>query len=148
MIEAILPGPLALIIECKTDNKARTLSSIKQVIKECHGTIATTKYLFTRKGKITFGKLTAPEGEFNLDDLKQMEPRATNLESLNDGRLIIYTEPADTSSVASHLGGIFSLAIESKEIIWAPNPDSVTYLQDSDSLNNFLSKSNSQRRLL
>lgn len=53
--EAYAPGGIALLIECLTDNKNRTLGEIKAILNKNGGTLATTgsvAYLFKKIGQI------------------------------------------------------------------------------------------------
>jgi transcriptional/translational regulatory protein YebC/TACO1 len=43
-----------MVIDCQTDNKARTLQDLRIVIKD-HGCTATpTSYMFSRRGRVVF----------------------------------------------------------------------------------------------
>ena len=87
--EAYAPGGTALIIECLTDNKNRTLPNIRTIIEKRGGKMAesgSVKFLFTQKG-IVMGK-----GELSDDiELALMDANAENIES-NDGVVTVTTD--------------------------------------------------------
>ncbi|TKA71829.1 hypothetical protein B0A49_06172, partial [Cryomyces minteri] len=51
-IEAILPPSVAVVIDCETDNKLRTLADVRLLIKHYEGNVTPTNYLFAKKGRI------------------------------------------------------------------------------------------------
>ena len=65
MYEAYLPGGIAVIIECVTDNKKRTSPIVKTAINKLNGNIATSgavSRLFHRKGLFHY------ENDLNLNE--------------------------------------------------------------------------------
>lgn len=78
--EAYGPGGVALIIECVTDNKTRTVSEIRHILDRNHGKLASSgavAYQFHRKGVVTIPRQAASEDDLmaiildaNADDMK------------------------------------------------------------------------------
>ena len=120
-VEVLLPPAIAAIIECQTDSKARTLQDLREVFKDYGATMTPTNYLFERKGRITF------EASQDLDEdafLEQaIEAGALDVERGEDGLVIVYTKPADLTSVAAAMEPALGLKVESSEFIWDPKED-------------------------
>lgn len=56
-VEAYGPGGAALIVECRTDSRERTIAQLRQVVREHGGYIAAhgaVSYLFNEVGRLTF----------------------------------------------------------------------------------------------
>jgi YebC/PmpR family DNA-binding regulatory protein len=53
------PGGVAVLVDCLTDNKNRTVSEVRHAFTKCGGNLGTdgsVAYLFTKKGEILFDK--------------------------------------------------------------------------------------------
>ena len=62
-VEAYGPGGGALIVECRTDNRERTIERLRQVVREHGGYIAArgaVSYLFNEVGRLRFPPGTDP----------------------------------------------------------------------------------------
>lgn len=132
-IEALLPCSVAVVIECMTDQKARTLQDIRFLIKHHGGTVTPTSYLFEKKGRIVFEKV---EG-LNVDDyLEQaIDAGAIDVDTDDQGRLRVFTEHADTKAVGDKLSAAAGLKIETTDIIWDPKKDTIVQLQSGEDAN-------------
>jgi YebC/PmpR family DNA-binding regulatory protein len=90
--EAYAPGGAALIVECLTDNKNRTLPNLRSIIEKRGGKMAesgSVMFMFTQKGVVM------AEGELNDDlELALMDANVEDIES-DDG---IITVTGDISS--------------------------------------------------
>jgi len=90
--EAYAPGGAALIVECLTDNKNRTLPNLRSIIEKRGGKMAesgSVMFMFTQKGVVM------AEGELNDDlELALMDSNVEDIES-DDG---IITVTGDISS--------------------------------------------------
>ena len=56
-VEAYGPGGVALIVECRTDNRERTVAQLRQIVREHGGYIAArgaVSYLFNEVGRLKF----------------------------------------------------------------------------------------------
>lgn len=131
-IEAMLPGSVAAVIECQTDQKARVLQDLRYIIKDYGGTVTPTTYLFEKKGKIVFEK---NEG-VNPDDYleKAIEAGATDVDTDEEGRLVLYTEPTETKAVGETFTKETGLKIESSDIMWDPNKDTMVKLEKEEDI--------------
>ncbi|PIR53652.1 YebC/PmpR family DNA-binding transcriptional regulator [Candidatus Peregrinibacteria bacterium CG10_big_fil_rev_8_21_14_0_10_42_8] len=87
--EAYAPGGTALIIECLTDNKNRTLPNVRTIIEKRGGKMAesgSVKFLFTQKGVVM------AKGELNDEiELALMDADAEDIE-VNDGVVTVTTD--------------------------------------------------------
>ncbi|KAK0936485.1 hypothetical protein LTR29_011963 [Friedmanniomyces endolithicus] len=109
-IEGILPGNVAVIVECETDNKLRTLAD--------------------KKGRIVF---EAREGVGVEEALEPaLEAGAVDVEDDGDGRVVIFTEPGDTRAVGDALHKTLGLQIAASEILWEANEDTSIGVPDGN----------------
>ncbi|RDW83877.1 post-initiation translation factor DPC29 [Aspergillus mulundensis] len=131
-IEAILPHSVAAVIECLTESKGRLLQDLRHVIKEAGGTATPTAYLFEKKGRIAFEKKDGVNADNCLD--QAIEAGATDITADEGGRIIVFTEPTETKSVAENLSKLVGLTVEELEIIWSPNQDTLVQLKDEEQL--------------
>ena len=103
--EAYAPGGTALIIECLTDNKNRTLPNVRTIIEKRGGKMAesgSVMFLFTQKGVIQ------TQGTMNDDlELALIDAGAEDIEVNDDGISITtdvntWTTARDTLKTAGH----------------------------------------------
>ena len=138
-IEAMLPSSVAAIIECQTDNNLRTRADIRLILKEFGGTVSPTKHLFERQGKITLEKA---EGFAEEDILDQaIEAGAWDVGFNDDGqRMVVYTDPQRTSSVAEALAKADGIRYESSDIVWSPNKETLVQNAPTEMLADFVGR--------
>lgn len=85
------PGGVALLIECLTDNRNRTVSDVRSTITKRGGNLGesgSVAYMFTTKGTITLAKPEDPESA----QLDAVEAGAEDVEIAGDGLVEIETE--------------------------------------------------------
>ncbi|KAL8715620.1 MAG: hypothetical protein Q9225_006381 [Loekoesia sp. 1 TL-2023] len=129
-LEAMLPPSVSAIIECQTDNKNRTLSDLRLLVKNIGGTVTPTSHLFEKRGFIIFDSNEELEEEKIME--KILEAGALDMEIEEDQRsLSIYTEPSQTSSIAKSLTASLGLRMRSSDIIWAVRPESRVEMDES-----------------
>ncbi|PGH17257.1 hypothetical protein AJ80_04899 [Polytolypa hystricis UAMH7299] len=137
-IEAMLPPSVAILVECLSDQKARTLQDLRIIIKDAGGTVTPTAYLFEKKGKVTF----QPKDDLNVDDYLEpaIDAGAVDVDADDEGRLIVYTEPTETTVVGDKLVESTGLKIESSDIMWDPNKDTMVQItsENEDSIEEIL----------
>ncbi|KAI9741972.1 MAG: hypothetical protein M1834_000361 [Cirrosporium novae-zelandiae] len=136
-IEAVLPSSVAAVIECQTDSKARTLQDLRLIIREHGGSVMPTSYLFERKGKVVFEKSEDVGLETVFD--QAIEAGATDVDEDEEGRIVVYTEPCQTTEAADALVSSAGLTIQSADIIWDANEDTRVEL-DSEASEKALDK--------
>ena len=120
-VEGILPQNVAMIIDCETDNKSRTLMNVRLVMKEQGGSLTPTTYLFTKKGKIVFQK----HEDVGVDAVfeQALEVGALDVTEDADQQAVVFTEPTETKSVGKSMSKTLGLNIVESEIIWDANED-------------------------
>lgn len=121
VLEAVLPPSVATIIECQTDHKLRALAELRLIIKESGGTVSTVGYMFEKKGRI----ILRQKESMGVDEVLEPALDAGVLDVVEDeeGRIILYTEPAQTKTTAEKLAKELDMEIEESEIIYDPNED-------------------------
>lgn len=142
-VEGILPNNVAVIVECETDNKLRTLAEVRLIMKEHGGSTTPTSYLFAKKGKII---LENKEG-LNSDEALEaaLEAGAIDVAEDEDGRVVIWTEPAETRAVGDAISTALDVQIATSEIIWDPNEETKVGVSSEDAaeeLASFVDKMN------
>lgn len=121
-LEVIVPPTVAMIVETETDNKARTMMDLRYLVKGYGGTVTPTTYLFQKKGRVAF---QADERKIGVDDVLDdaIEAGAEDVETDEDGSIIVWTEPNKTTAAAEALHRSHGLKVESADIIWDANED-------------------------
>ncbi|MGR5501663.1 YebC/PmpR family DNA-binding transcriptional regulator [Vibrio sp. DNB22_10_4] len=96
------PGGTAVMVECMTDNRNRTVSGVRHAFSKAGGNLGTdgsVNYLFDKKGVISY----AP----GLDEDEVMEVAleggADDIETGEDGAIDVYTDPTEFGSVKDAL---------------------------------------------
>ncbi|KAI7694229.1 hypothetical protein KC322_g10452, partial [Hortaea werneckii] len=138
-VEGILPNNVAVIVECETDSKLRTLQEIRSVIKVSGGNSTPTSFLFTKKGRVVFDAKEGVGAEEALD--AALEAGVMDVEEEEDGRLVVFTEPAEVKAAGDSIAKQLGLHIATSEIIWEPNEETKVGLQDESAareLNTFV----------
>ena len=155
-VEAIVPlgqNQVAVIVECQTDSKARTLSEVRMAVKDEGGSVSAVGHLFEKKGRIvlSIGGLGSGIEEGEVFDMC-VEAGATDVRfhSVDPGEMgerlaaEVFTEPNETSAVAKQVGEVGSqrrLSVEKVEVIWDPKEESQVDVGDaSGDLDEFTDK--------
>lgn len=130
-LEVIMPPTVAMIIETETDNRARTLSDLRYLVKSHGGSVTPTSYLFQKKGRVAFEK---DERNLGVDDVldEAIEAGAEDVETDEDGSIVLWTEPNMTTSAAEAMQKSFGLKVESSDIIWDANEDTKVALDHKE----------------
>ena len=95
------PAGTAVMVECMTDNRNRTVSEVRHAFSKCGGNLGTdgsVSYLFSKKGVLTFENV-------NEDALMDaaLEAGAEDVISNEDGSIEVYTTPNDFGTVLDAL---------------------------------------------
>lgn len=108
--EAFGPGGIAIIIECITDNKNRTLAQVKHVLQKYNGKLAesgSVKWLFEKKGIITLqisNEETSPNKDKASIELIAIESGAEDIDyDQKENILDIYTKTEELETVKENL---------------------------------------------
>jgi YebC/PmpR family DNA-binding regulatory protein len=88
------PGGVALLIECSTDNRNRTVSEVRHALSKHGGNLGTegsVSYLFNRAGSVQFA---AGSDEEQIMDVA-VSSGADDIDTLDDGSIMVST-PVDS----------------------------------------------------
>ncbi len=94
LYEGYGPGGVAILIECSTDNRNRTVSEVRHALSKYGGNLGTegsVTYLFDRVGSIQFA---ADKDEEKIMDLV-IEAGAEDIDVMDDGTIMV-TTPVDS----------------------------------------------------
>lgn len=96
------PGGTAVMVECLTDNRNRTVSGVRHAFSKAGGNLGTdgsVSYLFDKKGVISY----APG--LDEDDVMEvaLENGADDIETADDGAIDVFTAPSDFGVVKDAL---------------------------------------------
>lgn len=96
------PAGTAVMVECMTDNRNRTVSGVRNAFSKSGGNLGTdgsVNYLFDKKGVISYAA--------GIDEDVMMEAAlesgAEDIETNDDGSIDVYTTPSDFGSVKDAL---------------------------------------------
>ncbi|RFU32205.1 hypothetical protein B7463_g4128, partial [Scytalidium lignicola] len=132
-LEVIMPSQVAMVIDIETDNRARSLMELRYLVKSHGGTVSPTSYLFTKKGRVSFEK---DERNLGVDEVldEAIEAGAEDVETDEDGNVVVWTEPQATTSAAQALMKSLDLKVQSSEIIWDANEDTKVKLDSTEAV--------------
>jgi len=135
-LEFMLPPSIAAVAEFHTDSKARTMQDVRDILKHFGGTLTPTTYMFDRKAKIVFEKPQGVDEEEILDkaiDAGVLDVEVVEKEDGEDvDRVVVFTEPAEMTTVGEKLSADLGMKMSSQEFIWDPKDDNKVELDDAD----------------
>ncbi|CAG8959410.1 hypothetical protein HYFRA_00001308 [Hymenoscyphus fraxineus] len=134
-LEAIVPPQIAMIIEAETERAKRTLEDLRYYVKKAGGAATPTTYLFQKKGRVSFEAHESLGVDEVLDEA--IEAGAEDVETDEDGGIVLWTEPNKTTSAAQSLEKSLGLKAQGSKILWDPNEDTKVPL-DAESTKPFL----------
>lgn len=100
--EGYAPGGVAVLVECMTDNRNRTVAAIRHVFSKRGGNLGTdgsVAYLFTRVGQISYAP--GVDEETLMD--AALEAGAEDIESADDGSMLVTSSFEDFLTVKQSL---------------------------------------------
>lgn len=92
------PGGVAIMVDCMTDNKNRTVSEVRYAFSRNSGNMGASgsvAYLFERKGILNYGPDTDDEAVLE----HALEAGAEDVVEYDDGSFDVFTEPDDYTAV-------------------------------------------------
>lgn len=98
------PGGVAVLVDCLTDNRNRTVADVRHAFSKCGGNLGTegsVSYLFNKKGLLTFSPTT---DENSLMEIA-VEAGADDIISHEDGSTDVLTSPENYEKVHHALIG-------------------------------------------
>ena len=135
-VEAMIPPSIAMIVECETDSKRRTLSDLKLAIKESSGTMTPTSHMFDRRGKIVF-EGSVGVGEEEIFD-QAVDAGALDVQIGEGGEVVVYAESSYTTAVADTFAASSGFKLKSLDIVWEPKEDMMVDVASPEALDGFL----------
>ncbi|MGL5326387.1 MAG: YebC/PmpR family DNA-binding transcriptional regulator [Aeromonas sp.] len=114
------PAGSAVMVECLTDNRNRTVAEVRHAFSKCGGNLGTdgsVAYLFTKKGVLTFVGA-------NEDALMEaaLEAGADDVVTEEDGTIEVYTTPNDFGTVLDGLEAA-GFKAQSAEVTMIPSTE-------------------------
>lgn len=114
LYEGYGPGGVAVMVECMTDNRNRTVSEVRHAFSKCGGNLGTdgsVAYLFTKQGMLVF----APGCDEDQIMEVALEAGAEDVESEDDGSVTVLMTPELFGTVKDAMDGA-GLKAESAEV--------------------------------
>lgn len=128
--EAYGPGQVAMIIKTATDNKKRTLSEVKNILKKNNGKFVDgggVAWQFEQRGMLL---ATGEETNAEEVEMKIIESGADSYENTAEG-IYIYTKPQDLQKVKEYLE-TQGLGIEGAELTFLAKEKMVISTEDNE----------------
>ncbi|MFG0833570.1 YebC/PmpR family DNA-binding transcriptional regulator [Aeromonas bivalvium] len=114
------PAGSAVMVECLTDNRNRTVAEVRHAFSKCGGNLGTdgsVAYLFTKKGVLTF---VGADEDALMD--AALEAGADDVVTEEDGSILVYTTPNDFGTVLDGLEAA-GFKPESAEVTMIPSTE-------------------------
>ncbi|GKX53179.1 YebC/PmpR family DNA-binding transcriptional regulator [Budvicia aquatica] len=107
------PGGTAVMVECLSDNRNRTVSEVRHAFTKTGGNLGTdgsVSYLFTKKGVISFAEGTDEDAVMDA----ALEAGADDVVTYDDGAIDVFTTPEAFGDVKDALdaAGLVSIGAE------------------------------------
>ncbi len=114
------PGGVAILVQCLSDNRQRTVGNVRAAFSKFGGSLAeagSVAYLFEKKGQILINQ---SENSLSADQLEELtiESAADDFQ-IEDENIIIYTSVSDLQSVSKFLTDA-GAKISSSELTYLP----------------------------
>ena len=112
------PSGIAIMMDCLTDNRNRTVAAVRNIFTNYGGNMGTdgsVSYLFSKKGIISYGAGTDEDTVMEVS----LEAGADDVITNDDNSIDVFTAPKDYVSVKDSLEAI-GLVMISSEVIMYP----------------------------
>jgi YebC/PmpR family DNA-binding regulatory protein len=96
------PGGVAVMVDCVTDNRNRTVADVRHAFTKCGGNLGTTgsvAYLFEKKGILSY----PPGSDEDAVMEAALEAGAADVIANEDGSLDVLSEPEEFLQVKEHM---------------------------------------------
>ncbi|WP_042011096.1 YebC/PmpR family DNA-binding transcriptional regulator [Aeromonas fluvialis] len=114
------PAGSAVMVECLTDNRNRTVAEVRHAFSKCGGNLGTdgsVAYLFSKKGLLTF---VGVDEDALMD--AALEAGADDVVTEEDGSIEVYTTPNDFGTVLDGLEAA-GFKAQSAEVTMIPSTE-------------------------
>ena len=130
------PGGTAVMVDCMTDNRNRTVSEVRHAFTKCGGNLGTdgsVAYMFKKTGILSY-----PAGldEDRIIDAA-LEAGADDVLSNEDGSVEVITSPEEFMTVKQAMKAA-GLKAESAEIIQKPDTETEVSFEDAEKIINLI----------
>ncbi|MEJ2566220.1 MAG: YebC/PmpR family DNA-binding transcriptional regulator [Gammaproteobacteria bacterium] len=127
--EGYAPGGVAVMVDCMTDNRNRTVSEVRHAFSKCGGNLGTdgsVAYLFTKTGIISYPK------DSDEDKIMEvaLEAGADDVVSYEDGSVDVLTTPENFEEVKDGMNAA-GLEADSAEITMRAATDVALQTEDA-----------------
>ena len=126
------PAGVAVMVDCLTDNRNRTVSEVRHAFTKSGGNLGTdgsVAYLFTKRGVISFGPCSDSDEEQIMD--VALEAGADDVITNDDGSIDVWTNPEDFVTVSTAIEEK-GLKPESSEVTMQAATDVSLELEDAE----------------
>ncbi len=126
------PGGVAIMVDCMTDNRNRTVSEVRHAFSKHDGNLGadgSVGYLFSKRGVIS---IAAGADEDQVMEIA-LEAGADDVESYDDGSITVLSEPEDYDAVKQALESA-GLDLESADITMHPANSSLVTGEEAEKL--------------
>ena len=127
--EGYAPGGVAVMVDCMTDNRNRTVSEVRHAFTKCGGNLGTdgsVSYLFDKSGIISY-----PKGS-DEDKIMEvaLEAGAEDVVNYNDGSIDVLTTPENFGAVKDAMTAA-GLEAENAEVTMRAATDVALQVEDA-----------------
>ncbi|KAJ2229049.1 hypothetical protein IWW45_006362 [Coemansia sp. RSA 485] len=118
--EGLGPHGVALMIECLTDNKNRTVKALRNKFNRMDGSMAPVGYMFDKKGRIWFTQGATSDALEAMFE-KAIDAGAEDMSDLADGKVEVICDFSQLQAVTRVLSEQCGYVIERMEGTYIPN---------------------------
>ncbi len=123
--EGYAPGGVAVIVDCLTDNKVRTVADVRHAFNKCGGNLGTdgsVAFMFRKLGVLSFG----PESSEEAITEAAIEAGADDVASYpDDGVIEVLTSPEAFDEVKAAMAAAGHVALDAQVTMRAENDSKV-----------------------
>ncbi|GAB2670348.1 YebC/PmpR family DNA-binding transcriptional regulator [Arenimonas aestuarii] len=123
--EGYAPGGVAVIVDCLTDNKVRTVADVRHAFNKCGGNLGTdgsVAFMFRKLGVLSFG----PESSEDAITEAAIEAGADDVASYpDDGVIEVITSPEAFEEVKAAMAAAGHVALDAQVTMRAENDSKV-----------------------
>ena len=130
------PAGVAILVDCMTDNKNRTVAEVRHAFSKYNGNLGadgSVAYLFNYQGLISFAPGTDEEKVMEA----ALEADARDVVSNDDGSIDVFCDPTGLENVTAALKKA-GLEPESAEATWYPTTSASVEGKDAETVFNLL----------
>lgn len=123
--EGYAPGGIAVIVDCMTDNKVRTVADVRHAFNKCGGNLGTdgsVSFMFKKLGVLSF----APGIDEDALTEAAIEAGADDIKTWDDGMVEVFTAPDSFENVKQALAAGGFVPVQAEVTLRADNDIAVS----------------------